>query len=86
MWSGRPPSGDGIGFCYGTVSIFEKITFGTWTLELSTYRLSGSLQLLPQRCFRVDAFLVSIVFLLCLSLPTVDDVNLSFFLSQLLSN
>ncbi|KAF5941070.1 hypothetical protein HYC85_022237 [Camellia sinensis] len=65
MWSGRAPSSDGIGFCYGTVSVFEKITFSAWALELSACWLSGSLQLLPQCCFCIDAFLGTNVALEC---------------------
>jgi magnesium-transporting ATPase (P-type) len=38
--------GVGIGFCNGAVSVFEPFTFSTWSLELSTTRLYGSLQLL----------------------------------------
>ncbi|KAI8028035.1 hypothetical protein LOK49_LG02G00780 [Camellia lanceoleosa] len=35
----------------------NDVTFGAWTLELSACWLSGSLQLLPECCFCIDALL-----------------------------
>ena len=58
LWSGRTSGSDGIWFCYGTISIFKKITIGAWTLELSSCWLSGSLQLLQKCSFCTYAVLV----------------------------
>jgi len=64
MWSRRAASSDGIRFCYGTVSVSEKIAPCAWTLELPASWLFGSLQLLQKCCFRFHAFLVLFFFLL----------------------
>lgn len=63
MWAGRAPSSDGIRFCYGTVSVLEKITSGSWALELSACWLFSSVQLLPQCCLCNDVVLVCMVVL-----------------------
>lgn len=58
MWPGGASGRNGIWLCYGAVSIFKKITFGTWALELSASGISGSLQLLSKCSLCIDAFLV----------------------------
>ncbi|PPD90151.1 hypothetical protein GOBAR_DD12909 [Gossypium barbadense] len=58
MWSGRTASCDGIRFCDGPVPVSEKITIGSWSLELSACWLLSTLQLLSQCCFCVDAILL----------------------------